>query len=70
MSLYYWATYGMYDKVYYRIDDGLSIELQGDGVINWYKTNERTHRIHQSGSYHCDKLPLFTHVRPNNMGWV
>lgn len=70
MSLHYWAEYGMYDKVYYRINDKISIELDGDGRINWYKTNERTHRVHQSGSYFCDKLPLFCYQRPNTVNWV
>ena len=70
MSLYYWANYGCYDKVYYRVDDKLSFELQGDGMLKWYKTNEKTHRVHQIGSMWCDRIPLFCRERPNYMAWI
>ena len=54
-----------YDKVYYRVDDFLSIEISGDGKLSWFKTNNKTHRIHQYWDF-----PLCTTYRPTAVNWV
>lgn len=60
-----------YDKVYYRVDDFLSIEISGDGKFSWFKTNNKTHRVHQSGSkYISSSFPLYTTYRPTAVNWV
>lgn len=59
-----------YDKVYYRVDDFLSIEISGDGKFSWFKTNEKTHRMHQCGIEYMRDFPLYTTYRPTAVNWV
>lgn len=60
-----------YDKVYYRVDDFLSIEISGDGKLSWFKTNNKTHRMHQCGGFLMTwDFPLYTNYRPTAVNWV
>ena len=60
-----------YDKVYYRVDDFLSIEISGDGILSWFKTNTKTHRMHQCGYEYIERnFPLYTTYRPTVVNWV
>lgn len=60
-----------YDKVYYRVDDFLSIEISGDGNLSWFKTDKKTHRMHQCGGLLMNwDFPLYTTYRPTAVNWV